>query len=128
MKQQAISGLTSGQMAVLRLLRTATKQAADLMAAGTLITCASFHHIILRIRPLTGLRVISFSLIETPDEFPAVSIFVTYLAVLYHCTFILFPVEQERRVTYKPVRLRVTIDRHPEKYPFMDSLPETPVA
>lgn len=120
MKQQTISGFNSGQMAVLRLLRTATKQAADLMAAGTLVTCASFHNIILRIRPLAGLRVISFSLIETSVEFPAVSVFVTFSSDLYHCTFFLFPVEEERG-KYIPVRIDVTIDRHPEKYPFPGS-------
>ena len=120
MKQRVTSGFTTGQMAVLRILRTATQQAAGLMAAGSLITCASFHHIILHIRPLIGLKVISFSLIEMPDEFPAVTAFVHFHSDLYRCTFFLFPVEEEGYVTYIPMRISVSIERHPGKYPFAD--------
>lgn len=120
MKQRITSGFTTGQMAVLRIFLTATQQVAGLMAAGSLITCASFHHIILCIHPLIGLRVISFSLIEIPDEFPAVIPFVHFHSDLYRCTFFLFPVEKEGYVTYIPMWISVSIERHPGTYPFAD--------
>lgn len=128
MKQQSSSGLSSGQRAVLQLLRKAIRKAASLMAVGTLITCASFYDLILNIRPLPGLRVLYFSFREIPDEFPFIKIFVMSGSDLYYCSFSLFPLTEEKgTILYKPVQICVTVDQHPEKSPFADFLSVTSV-